>query len=146
MIEKLVLLVEDDPADARLVQRAFLKIHAPIRVSRLTDGDEAVAYLNGDPPFHNRTQHPLPMVVLLDIKMPRRSGLEVLEWLRSKTSPLRRMPVVILTSSKHSVDINRAYELGVNSYLTKPENSAGLVELATAFRDYWINFNQAPSL
>lgn len=146
MTDKLVLLVEDDPADARLVQRAFHKANAGCQVSRLTNGDEAVAYLSGETPFDNRTQHPLPSLLLLDIKLPRRSGLEVLEWLRSRGNPLRRMPVVVLTSSKHSVDINRAYDLGANSYVAKPDTAAGLMEMAAAFRDYWLKLNEAPSL
>lgn len=143
---KTILLVEDDPADARLVQRAFDKVGGGVQVIRLKDGDEAVAYLNGERPFDNRTLHPLPMAVLLDIKLPRRSGLEVLQWLRSRPAPLSRMPVVMLTSSRHNVDVNRAYDLGANSYLAKPDTAAGLAELVTAFRSYWLNYNEPPAI
>jgi CheY-like chemotaxis protein len=88
---------------------------------RLTNGDDAVAYLSGDAPYENRAAYPMPNVLLLDIKLPRRSGFEVLEWVRRQKSNLRRLPVVMLTSSRHSADINRAYDLGANSYLAKPE-------------------------
>lgn len=144
--KKLVLLVEDDPADARLVQRAFSKIENGFTMVRLQDGDEAVAYLNGDRPFDNRALHPLPDVLLLDIKLPRRSGLEVLDWIRQRPAPLRWLPVVILTSSTHSVDVNRAYDLGANSYLAKPDTAAGLLELMSSFQSYWLRFNQGPTL
>jgi CheY-like chemotaxis protein len=143
---KTVLLVEDDPADARLVQRAFDKVNSGAKVLRLKDGDEAVAYLAGEPPFDNRTVHPLPHVLLLDIKLPRRSGLEVLEWLRSRPAPLCRMPVVMLTSSRHSVDVNRAYDLGANSYLAKPDTADGLAQMASAFKMYWLMLNESPSV
>ncbi|HEU5452176.1 MAG TPA: response regulator [Terriglobales bacterium] len=145
-IARTVLLVEDDPADARLVQRAFQKVNHGLKLLRLKDGDEAVSYLAGDPPFDNRLLYPMPEMVLLDIKLPRRSGLEVLEWLRRRTGPLRRLPVVMLTSSRHSVDVNRAYELGANSYLAKPDTASGLEELARSFQQYWTRFNQPPSL
>ena len=146
MDDRLVLLVEDDPADVRLIQRAFRKLRTNINMTRVTNGDDAVAYLSGEGPFENRAAYPMPAVVLLDIKLPRRSGFEVLDWLRKQESPLRRMPVVMLTSSKHSVDVNRAYDLGANSYLAKPETPAGLDELATQFQNYWLYLNEEPEL
>jgi len=142
----LILLVEDDPADVRLIQRAFRKLQTNVTMTRLTNGDDAVAYLSGDGPFENRAAYPMPTVVLLDIKLPRRSGFEVLDWVRKQKSPLRRMPVVMLTSSKHSVDVNRAYDLGANSYLAKPETLAELDELASQFQDYWLDLNEEPDL
>ncbi len=146
MPEAPVLLVEDDPADVRLIQRAFGKLPESVRVIRLTNGDEAVSYLAGDAPYENRGTHPMPRVVLLDIKLPRRSGFEVLEWLRRQSTAIKRLPVVMLTSSRHSVDINRAYDLGANSYLTKPDTASQLEDLALRFQEYWLSLNQLPDL
>ena len=146
MNERLVLLIEDDPADVRLIQRAFRKLQAPVPMFRLTNGDDAVAYLSGNAPYENRAAYPMPNVLLLDIKLPRRSGFEVLEWVRRQKSNLRRLPIVMLTSSRHSADINRAYDLGANSYLAKPESSSDLDELASGFGSYWLSLNEEPDL
>jgi len=83
MSEGPVLLIEDDVSDFRLVQRAFTKIMPNVPMVRLAHGDEAVAYLAGEAPYEDRALHPIPSVVLLDIKLPRRSGFEVLEWVRT---------------------------------------------------------------
>lgn len=141
-----VLLVEDDPSDARLIQRAFSKLDATLAMIRLTNGDDVVSYLSGETPYDNRTTYPLPCIVLLDIKLPRRSGFEVLQWVRRQPTPINRLPVVMLTSSRHSVDINRAYDLGANSYLSKPETASQLEHLATRFQSYWLGINESPDL
>ncbi len=141
-----VLLVEDDPSDARLIQRAFGKVDATIAMIRLTNGDDVVSYLSGESPYDNRTTYPLPSIVLLDIKLPKRSGFEVLQWLRRQPTAVNRLPVVMLTSSRHSVDINRAYDLGANSYLAKPETASQLEQLATQFQSYWLKVNESPDL
>ena len=141
-----VLLVEDDTTDFRLIQRAFNKVSDGFQMFRLSDGDEVVAYLSGEGPYENRGAHPMPALVLLDIKLPRRSGFEVLQWLRRQSSGLSRLPVIILTSSRHSADINRAYDLGANSYLVKPDTGAQLEELAAQFQNYWLRMNEFPSL
>ena len=88
----------------------------------------------------------MPAVILLDIKLPRRSGFEVLQWLRQQRSALRRIPVVMLTSSRHSVDVNRAYDLGANSYLAKPQTPSELDQMAAEFQTYWLSLNQPPEL
>jgi CheY-like chemotaxis protein len=141
-----VLLVEDDPADVRLIQRAFGAIPGSAPIIRLTNGDEAVSYFSGESPFENRAAYPIPALLLLDIKLPRRSGFEVLQWLRKQDSGLRRLPVIMLTSSRHSADINRAYDLGANSYLAKPETSVQLQQLASEVLSYWLQFNESPDL
>jgi CheY-like chemotaxis protein len=146
MPEEPILLVEDDPSDFRLIQRAFERANLAIPMIRLTHGDDAVAYLAGDAPYENRGAYPVPAIILLDIKLPRRSGFEVLEWIRKRPSALRRIPVVMLTSSRHSADINRAYDLGANSYLVKPSSTADLEELASNFKSYWLRLNEAPDL
>jgi CheY-like chemotaxis protein len=90
--------------------------------------------------------YPIPSLILLDIKLPRRSGFEVLEWIRKQRSGLKRLPVVMLTSSRHSADINRAYDLGANSYLTKPDTASKLGHLASLVQSYWFSCNENPDL
>jgi DNA-binding response OmpR family regulator len=139
-----VLLVEDEASDAALVMRAFDKAAMNSKVIRLSDGDQAVSYMRGDPPYHERAAYPLPSVILLDIKLPRRSGFEVIEWVREQQGPVNRTMIVMLTSSRFRGDVNRAYELGANSYLTKPDSSRQLVELAILFKEYWFRWNEIP--
>lgn len=146
MLNGPVLLVEDDTSDFRLIQRAFAKIRPNVPMIRLSHGDDAVAYLAGDAPYENRSVHPFPCVILLDIKLPRRSGFEVLEWIRSQDSTLKRVPIIMLTSSSHHVDVNKAYDLGVNSYLVKPSNNSELEQLVSTFRAYWVELNQGPTV
>src|SRR5689334_1282573 len=95
----IVLLVEDEASDAALIARAFGKAAMNSRLIRLSDGDQAVSYLRGDPPYDERITYPLPSVILLDIKLPRRSGFEVIQWVREQQRPLNRVTIVMLTSS-----------------------------------------------
>ena len=141
-----ILLAEDDPNDVLLIQRALQRsnIVNPLQVVR--DGADAVAYLNGDLQYGDRERYPLPVLLLMDLKMPRKSGLEVLEWLRQQTGGLRRLPVVVLTSSNQSLDINRAYDLGANSYLVKPAGFDSLLELVKNLEMYWLILNEKPEL
>jgi CheY-like chemotaxis protein len=140
-----VLLVEDDDNDVVLVQRAFRRASVANPVAIARDGDQAVAYLDGKGEFADREKHPLPVVILLDLKLPRRSGLEVLEWMRG-VEWIRRIPVVILTSSRESVDVNKAYDLGANSYLVKPVTFKNLLELITQLNLYWLVLNEGPEV
>src|SRR5215813_773276 len=107
-----VLLVEDDLNDIFLVKRAFkmAHLHDPLQV--VTDGQEAINYLKGEEKYADRQAYPLPKLIVMDIKMPRRTGFEVLEWVKGNGGPLRRIPIVIVSSSDNPADINRAYELG----------------------------------
>jgi CheY-like chemotaxis protein len=145
MTQNVLLHVEDDPNDVLLLQRAFRKANAPLTIHAVTDGDKAVAYLSGADEFADREKYPLPTVALLDLKMPRKSGLEVLAWIRNEPK-LRRLVVIIFTSSKHDEDVNKAYELGANSYLVKPVGFDMLVEVAKMIQQYWINTNERPQL
>ena len=140
-----ILHVEDDPNDVLLVNRAIQKSNAALVVRSVSDGDQALAYLSGDQSFADRDAYPLPQLVLLDLKMPRKSGLEVLSWIRQQAN-LKRMVVVIFTSSKHDNDINRAYELGANSYLLKPVGFEALLETIRQVNNYWGQLNLAPPL
>lgn len=144
--ERNLLLIEDESADALLIRRALEKAGLNFKLSRLSHGDEAIDYLSGAPPFEDRETHPLPDVILLDIKLPRRTGFEVLEWLRSQPAGLSRIPVVMLTSSRHSVDVNRAYDLRANGYLTKPDTAHQLQEMLVDFKKYWLRWNEQPEV
>jgi CheY-like chemotaxis protein len=143
--EHVVLLADDDVNDVFLVQRALQKanIANPLQVVR--DGEEAVAYLSGLFPYADRERHPLPALLLLDLKMPRKTGFEVLAWLRQQ-SRLKRLPVVVLTSSNQNADINRAYDLGANSYLVKPGGFDNLMELMREVGMHWLILNEKPEL
>jgi CheY-like chemotaxis protein len=140
-----ILLVEDSPDDAVLIQRAFRKANLANPVQLVRDGEEAVAYLSGKAPYDDRARFPLPVFMLLDLKLPRRTGLEVLAWVRQE-SVVKRLPVVVLTSSRESVDVNRAYDLGVNSYLTKPVGFEALLEMVKNVNLYWLVLNENPEL
>jgi CheY-like chemotaxis protein len=131
-----VLLVEDDLNDIFLVKRAFkiAKIENPLQV--VTDGQEAMQYLRGEGKYADRTSHPLPKLIVMDIKMPRLSGFEVLEWVKHEV-PLRRIPVIIVSSSEDPSDINRAYELGANAYMVKPVDFKEVEHLFSSITHYW---------
>ena len=143
--EGVILLAEDDPNDVLLIQRAFQRTHVANPVQVVRDGEEALAYLSGQGPFADRERHPLPVLMLMDLKMPRKSGLEVLEWVRQQPG-LKRLPITVLTSSNQSPDINRAYELGANSYLVKPAGFDSLLELVKNLDMYWLILNEKPEL
>ncbi|HTD68309.1 MAG TPA: response regulator [Candidatus Limnocylindria bacterium] len=139
-----VLHVEDDPNDVLLIARAFRKAEIPAQLQVVNDGEQAVHYLSGTNSFSSREQFPLPSLVLLDLKLPRKSGIEVLEWVRTQPG-LKRIPIVMLTSSKQPIDINRAYDLGVNAYLVKPVNFDSLVEMLKTLDSFWLRVNEQPS-
>ncbi|MEM6399494.1 MAG: response regulator [Cyanobacteria bacterium P01_D01_bin.116] len=140
-----ILLVEDDSNDILFIQRAFRQTKFENSMQVVRDGDEAVAYLSGEGKYANRSLYPLPGMILLDLKLPRRSGLEVLEWLRIQPV-LKRIPVVILTSSKENNDVNKAYDIGVNSYLLKPVNYNALNEMIETLNAFWLRLNCYPSI
>jgi len=135
-----LLLVEDNPDDVLLARRAVKKADLPVSMHVVEDGDEAVAYLGGSGRFVDRARHPLPALVLLDLKLPKRPGLEVLRWVRSQAE-LDTTPVVVLTSSSEDEDIQKAYALGANSYLQKPVAFNGLVQLLGVLDLYWFKNN-----
>jgi CheY-like chemotaxis protein len=136
-----ILVVEDEPDAFTLLEHAFEKAGIVTPLQTVQDGDQAIAYLKGEGPYVDRLAHPVPQLVLLDLKLPRCSGLEVLEWIRVQPA-LRGLPVIILTSSKERSDVRRAYAAGANSYLVKPSSLTRLIELAAAFREYWLEHNE----
>jgi CheY-like chemotaxis protein len=140
-----ILLVEDDPNDVMLVKRAFEKANIVNPIQVVDNGEDAQDYLLGEGKFSDRQNFPLPVIILLDLKLPRRSGLEVLEWLRVQPS-LKRIPVVILSSSTENRDINKAYDIGVNSYLIKPVEFDDLLDLVKNLKLYWLIMNKRPEI
>ena len=133
-----ILHVEDNPDDVMLTAMAFRKAGISVQIAVATDGDEAIAALRPG------ASSSLPACVLLDIKLPTKSGLEVLAWIRSQPR-VKRLPVVMLTSSLLPKDINDAYDLGANSYLIKPPNLETLISLAQTIAQYWLRTNIQPA-
>lgn len=143
--EATILLAEDDKNDVLLIERSFSKARIINPVVCVENGEQAVAYLKGEGAYADRRQHPLPLLLLLDLKLPRLSGHEVLKWLRQEPL-LKRLPVVVLTSSRQPEDINRAYELGANSYLVKPVVFEEFATLMRQLQMYWLMLSEHPDI
>ena len=139
-----ILHVEDDPNDALLFQHACRKAHLDIELQSVSDGDEAMTYLRASCDRPDGNAPSLPHLILLDLKMPRVSGFDLLTWLRREAA-FRKVPVIVLTSSNHETDIKRAYDLGANSYLVKPVSFEALVEIARTIQGYWLRHNAGPA-
>src|SRR5213078_4699871 len=139
-----LLWIEDDPNDILLGERAMAKSGFPKPVI-LRDGEEAIDYLGGKGIHEDRVRHPLPSLILSDLKLPRVSGIDVLRWLR-KQDGLCRIPFVILTSSRQRRDIDTAYDCGANAYLVKPIESHVLVELFKSLYSFWMTHNSSPEV
>jgi two-component system response regulator len=138
-----ILLIEDNPDDLELTLHSFDKHKLSNRVQVVRDGAEALEYLFRNGRHADRPMHGSPKVILLDLKLPLVDGLEVLR--RIKGDPeLRRIPVVVLTSSREERDVVESYELGVNSYIVKPVDFGQLTETARVLGFYWLLLNQAP--
>jgi CheY-like chemotaxis protein len=135
-----ILLVEDNLDDVILTRRALRQSALSARLMTVGDGDQALDYLLGAGAFGDRGQHPFPELVLLDWKLPRCSGSEVLRRIRAR-SEMDRLPVVILTSSRQQEDIDEAYACGAKSYLQKPVAFSALVELLGRLHLYWLRTN-----
>ena len=142
--DAIVLYAEDDVNDVMLMERAFAKAGAGERLRVVPDGKEAIAYIQGKGKYADRTENPRPFLLLNDLKMPAKSGFDVLKWVRNHRE-LEMLPTVVLTSSESDPDIKRAYELGVNSYLIKPPTLAKITALAENLDRYWVNLNRVPA-
>ena len=141
MSRRCILQIEDEESDVILLKHAFKKagIDAPVFVA--TDGAEAIAYFTGTGQFADRREFPLPCLVLLDLKLPDKNGIEILQWIREQVA-LQTTVVVALTSSDHDGDIRSAYESGVNSYVVKPSNNQKRIEFAQNLKGWWLGCNQ----
>ena len=136
-----ILQVEDEANDVFLLQRAFVQagILNPVQVA--SDGEMAIDYLRGAGRFANRVKHPIPELILLDLKLPRRSGREVLQWIRSQPA-FRRVVVIVFTSAQYAGDVGLAYDLGASSFILKPTDFTQYVEIAKLLKRWWLQYNQ----
>lgn len=133
-----ILLVDDDPNDVILVERAIRKAGLAYPIIHRRDGEEAIEYLCGKPPYSDRTKYPLPKLILLDIKMPKLTGFDVLAWIQGQPS-LAKIPVVILTASVRQEDQHQAGKLGAVGYRTKPVDFSELVEIIRDVNGRWLS-------
>jgi CheY-like chemotaxis protein len=138
-----VLHVDDDPNDAALLQAAILKAKVGFELANIHDGEQAIAYLSGLGKYHDRMQHRMPSLILLDLKMPRANGFEILQWIRQHPT-LKDLPVIVLSGSELKEDIQRAYAAGANSYLVKPLAFRSLVDLVQNINSVWLAANSHP--
>jgi len=141
---KYILLAEDDSNDVLLLERAFEKAGLNNNLRIVRDGDQAIQYLAGKGIYADRQKFPSPFLVLLDLKMPVADGFEVLQWLRNEPE-FNRLLVVVLTSSNLQSDVDKAYELGANSYLVKPVGFEEMANLIQRFEMYWTEINRTPT-
>jgi CheY-like chemotaxis protein len=138
-----ILLVEDEPNDAFFFEHCVRKAGIAASVLVAKDGQEALTYLESADQFANSEQFPLPWLVVLDLKLPRATGFEVLEHIQQQPK-LRNFIVLVLTSSSSEEDIGRAYELGAKGYLVKPADSRQLGQIVQAINDFWLTHNRPP--
>jgi two-component system response regulator len=141
--EKVILLIEDNPSDVDLTRRALEKGHIANQMVVARDGKEALDYLWGEGAWAGRDVADLPAVTLLDLKLPKLPGLEVLRRVRAD-SRTRRLPVVILTSSKEEQDLTTGYDLGANSYIRKPVDFEQFTQAIGQLGLYWLVWNERP--
>jgi two-component system response regulator len=141
--EKVILLIEDNPSDVDLTRRALEKGHIANQMVVARDGKEALDYLWGEGAWAGRDVTDLPAVTLLDLKLPKLPGLEVLRRVRADART-RRLPVVILTSSKEEQDLTTGYDLGANSYIRKPVDFEQFTQAIGQLGLYWLVWNERP--
>ena len=140
-----ILLVEDNPNDVKLSLHAFKKSHLTNRIHVVRDGAEALEFLFCTGAYAERAPNNTPKVILLDLKLPKVDGLEVLRCIKEDPQ-IRKIPVVVLTSSREDRDIDKCYELGVNSYIVKPVDFEQFLKATHDLGMYWLLLNQPPVL
>ena len=138
-----ILLVEDNPADSELTMDALRDRNLANQVHHVEDGQQAVDFLFGQGKYSGRNTDAKPKLILLDLKLPKLSGLDVLQIIK-KDERTRTIPVVVLTSSREEKDLIESYQLGVNSYVTKPVNFNDFSEAGANLGMYWLMLNQQP--
>ena len=139
-----ILVAEDDPNDVIMLKRAFLKngLNNPVHVS--PDGEDAISYMEGKGQYSDRSQYPFPSLLFTDLKMPRSSGFDILNWLR-KNPKCQIIPVIVFSSSRQEEDILMAYQSGANAYINKPSTMAELIEVVRITSEFW-NLCEKPPL
>jgi DNA-binding response OmpR family regulator len=138
-----LLQVEDTENDVILLQHAFQQADIQWPLRSVLDGQEAMDYLSGIGKYADRQKFPIPALVLLDLKLPRVMGLELLQWIR-KESQIKTLPVIVLTSSGQRKDVDNAYNAGANAFVIKPSGMAELIELLKAFKVFWLRYTESP--
>jgi len=133
-----ILYAEDEENDVFFLERAFNLAGSPHSLKAVPDGAQALEYLTGEGIFADRTRHPFPDLILLDINMPKKSGFDVLAWLRSQPR-YNSLPALILTSSSRPEDMEKARQLGADDYLLKPTDPLKLVELVRSLQEQWLS-------
>jgi len=138
-----ILLVEDNPSDVLLLNRAFAKAGVRNPVNHLPEGETAQAFLSGAGEYADRQKHPLPILMILDINLPGISGLELVRWIRLQRN-LRRIPVLVMTSERDDRFMEAAYAAGANSYLLKSFDSQEIDRVVNLITEYWLALNESP--
>lgn len=141
----IILLAEDDEDHVILIKRAFAQADLRNPLYVVWNGEEAIEYLEGSGKYSNRDEFPLPDLLLLDLKMPRVDGFQVLAWIREHPE-LKALRTLVLTSSDDLRDVNRAYQLGANSFLVKPIDFQNVVELSRIVQKYWLKESRIPEI
>lgn len=140
-----ILLAEDEEDYVLLIRHAFSQAKIPNPLHVVWNGQEAIAYLKGEGKYVNREEYPLPDLLLLDLKMPRVNGFEVLKWIREQPT-LATLRVLVLTSSDQIADVNEAYRLGANSFLVKPLDFEDFTSLSRLINEFWLGASKAPEI
>lgn len=135
--ESRVLFADDGADDRFLMAQAWKEAACKNELAMVEDGDQVIAYLNGTGSFADRCEHPYPGLAILDLKMPRTTGLQALQWIRA-CPEWRTLPVLMLTASMTPADVEQSYLSGANAYLVKPSTIEELVELSRAIRRFWL--------
>ena len=140
-----LLIVEDNEDDIFFVERIFKQIGARCELRFARDGMEAIDYLSGRGTFKDRAKYPMPTIILMDLKMPRRNGFEVLEWMHNQPE-IKLIPTIVVTSSTLQEDVTRAYRLGANAVMNKPVDKDSLLQMLKSFHIYWTDFVEMPEV
>jgi len=140
-----LLVVEDNEDDIFFIERIFKQLDARCELKFARDGIEAVDYLSGKGRFKERSKFPLPTMILMDLKMPRMNGFEVLEWMQ-KQPELKLIPTIVVTSSTLQEDVTRAYRLGANAVMNKPVDKDSLLQMLKTFHIYWTDYVEMPEV
>ena len=142
---ELILIAEDQDDDVILIRRSLDKAGISNPTHFVRNGEDAIAYLQGEGKFASREEYPLPALLLLDLKMPRINGFEVLRWIHQQPE-LKALRVIVLTGSEDIRDINLAYECGANSFLVKPMDFENSFEMGKFIKDYWLRKARTPAI
>jgi CheY-like chemotaxis protein len=140
-LSRTVLYAEDEENDVFLMQHAFSEADVSHELKVVRDGDEAIEYLRGAGDYADRQQYPLPCLLLLDLRLPKKTGMEVLKWIRNETS-VSTLPVIVLTSHSQDADVHRAYVQGANAFLVKPSSPAELTKMVKTIDNFWLSQNR----